>query len=186
MYLITGLGNPGRKYENTRHNVGFKAIYSLAEKYNIKKTSRKFKAITARTRIAGQKVIMVQPQTYMNNSGESVKLVKDYYDIPIDKIIIIYDDMDLSLGQIRIKKKGSAGGHNGLKNIIKMLGSNKIPRIRIGIGRPENKYIDVVDYVLSRFSGDENKEVEQAINKVTNAVEEILDNGFNVAMNKFN
>lgn len=185
MYLIVGLGNPGKKYAATRHNVGFRAICNLAGKNNIKAARIRFKSLMGQGNIAGEKVILAQPQTYMNNSGQAVRLLIDYFKIPLENIIIIYDDLDLSVGKIRIKKKGSAGGHNGLKSIINHLGSNEIPRIRVGIDRPPD-YIDVIDYVLGHFSADEEKEINKAMDVVCEAVYLVLTEGYHQAMNKFN
>lgn len=185
MYLIVGLGNPGPKYSNTRHNVGFMAIHSLADSLNINSTSNKFKAIIGQGRIANQKVILAQPLTYMNNSGESVRMIVDYYNIPLENVIIIYDDLDLPTGKIRVKEKGSAGGHNGLRSIIKLLGTNQIPRVRVGIGSPQGK-IQVIDYVLGRLSNEEEGLIDKSLADIYNIIKEIIENGYQSAMNRFN
>lgn len=185
MYLIVGLGNPGEKYANTRHNIGFRAVFSLAKAYHIKKTNYKLKSIIATGLIAGQKVMLAQPQTYMNNSGEAVRLLADYYNIPTDRIIIIYDDLDLPTGKIRIKTKGSDGGHKGLRSVIKHLGTNEIIRIRIGIDHPPDK-LEVVDYVLGYFSREEEKLIKRSIEETVAAVKIIFEEGLAVAMSKFN
>lgn len=185
MNLIVGLGNPGDKYANTRHNVGFRAIFSLAKAFGIKSTSFKLRAIIGKGLIANNKVILAQPQTFMNNSGEAVALLADYYNIPLDKILVIYDDLDLPTGKIRIKERGSAGGHKGLRSIIRILGSEEIPRIRIGIDRPPEG-VEVIDYVLGYFNQEEEELIETAIKRTIAAVETILQDGFQTAMNKFN
>ncbi|MFP4662347.1 MAG: aminoacyl-tRNA hydrolase [Halanaerobiales bacterium] len=185
MFLIVGLGNPGPKYKNTRHNVGFKAIYTLAEELNINSTSNKFKAIVGQGRINNEKVLLAQPLTYMNNSGESVRLIIDYYKIPLEHIVIIYDDLDLPTGKIRVKENGSAGGHNGLKSIINNLGTQEIPRIRIGIDSPQGR-ISVIDYVLGHFSTEEKKVIDESLDKIYDIVKEIIINGYQTAMNKYN
>lgn len=185
MYLIVGLGNPGDDYVDTRHNVGFRAVYSLAEAYNIKNTSYKFRSLTARGLIKNRPVLLAQPLTYMNKSGEAVALLVKYYNIPLEKIIIMYDDLDLPTGKIRIKTKGSAGGHKGLRSIINMLGTEEIPRIRIGIDRPPDG-IPVIDYVLGYFDKGEEELLKDTMKEVVGAVETILVDSLEEAMNKFN
>ncbi len=185
MFLIVGLGNPGQKYKNTRHNVGFMAVDVLAKKLNITSTSNKFKAIIGQGRIGNEKVLLAQPLTFMNNSGESVRLIVDYYKIPLENIVIIYDDLDLPTVSIRIKEKGSAGGHNGLRSIIKMLGTQDIPRIRIGIDSPQGR-ISVIDYVLGHFNEEENRVIEESLGDINSIVEEIISKGYQSAMNRFN
>jgi len=185
MYLIVGLGNPGDDYVETRHNIGFKAIFSLAEAYNIKNTSYKFRALIARGMIKDKPVLLAQPLTYMNKSGEAVGLLVKYYKIPLEKVIVIYDDLDLPTGKLRIKTRGSAGGHKGLRSIINILGTDEIPRIRIGIDRPPEE-IAVVDYVLGYFDKEEEIIIKDAMKEVVSAVETILVDGFEEAMNKFN
>ncbi len=185
MFLIVGLGNPGQKYQNTRHNVGFMAINVLAKDLNINSTSNKFKAILGQGRLGNEKVLLAQPLTFMNNSGESVRLIVDYYNIPLENIIVIYDDLDLPTASIRIKEKGSAGGHNGLRSIMKMLGSQEIPRIRIGIDSPEGR-ISVIDYVLGHFNEEEIQSIEESLDDISSIVEEIITKGYQSAMNRFN
>src|SRR5690554_1430956 len=185
MYLITGLGNPGDEYVNTRHNVGFRAIHLLSETYNIKNTSYKFRAMVARGKINQRDVMLAQPLTYMNKSGEAVKLLMEGYNIPLQKLIVIYDDLDLPTGGIRIKKKGSAGGHKGLSSIIRMMQTEEITRIRIGIDHPPEDE-GVIDYVLGYFNKEEEELIESAMEKVVETVETIFMDGFDEAMNKFN
>ena len=186
MYIIAGLGNPGKEYENTRHNVGFHVIDALADKYNISVLELKHKAMTGRGYINGQKVVLVKPLTYMNLSGESLRPVTDYYKIdPEEELIVISDDISLPPGQLRVRKKGSAGGHNGLKNIIKMLGTENFKRIRMGVGEKPKGY-DLADWVLGHFNKEEKAAVEEAAEKAVKAVEMILNDGIDAAMNEYN
>ena len=185
MYIIAGLGNPGKKYENTRHNMGFLAVDLLAEKYGIRIDKIKFKALVGEGRIAGQKVLLVKPQTYMNLSGESVREIADFYKIEPENIIIIYDDISLDVGQLRIRKKGSAGGHNGIKNIIAHLGTQEFPRIKVGIGNKPEGW-DLADYVLSKYSKAEQEALEEAADGVIGAVKLMLMDDIEAAMNRYN
>lgn len=186
MYLVAGLGNPGRQYEMTRHNIGFHTIDYMADELGLKVKKLKFKALFGETQIGGEKVLLVKPQTYMNLSGESVSGFADFYKIPVENIIIISDDIALKTGKIRVRAKGSAGGHNGLKSIIYMLGSDKFPRVRIGVGAPEHGDHDLADYVLGRFGNDEIPVLEDAMIRAAKAVREIIERGPESAMNKFN
>lgn len=185
MFLIVGLGNPGPKYRMTRHNAGFMAIHKLAEDFNIKANTTKFQSILGQGTIADNKVILAQPITYMNNSGMAVRQLVDYYKIEREKLIIIYDDLDLPPGKIRIKKKGSSGGHNGVSSIIESLGTQEVPRIRIGIGSPPEDF-PVIDYVLGHFTAEEIPIIEDTLSKISPIIEEIIENGFQKAMNKYN
>ncbi len=186
MYVIVGLGNPGKKYVGTRHNIGFEALDAVAAKYGIDIKKAKFNAIYGEGMIEGEKVVLVKPQTFMNLSGEAVREFREWYKTDNSQIIIIYDDVSLPVGKMRIRPKGSAGGHNGMKSIIYQLNSEEFPRIRIGIGSPENPEFDLADYVLGKFTKDEVKElVEIAIN-TAEAVGEIIKNGLEKAMTKFN
>lgn len=184
MYLIVGLGNPGREYQNTRHNAGFMALNYLADKYHININKIKHKGLLGEGFIAGQKVLLLKPQTYMNLSGHSVREVLEYYKIHLDKLIVVYDDIDIDTGSVRIRKKGSAGTHNGMKSVIYDLQSDEFCRIRIGIGR--DKDIKLENYVLSKFKPDEIKMMEEAIVKVHKAIEAILEKGIDNAMNEYN
>nr|AGF93494.1 aminoacyl-tRNA hydrolase [uncultured organism] len=185
LYLIVGLGNPGNKYTETRHNVGFRAISALSKAYNIEADWQKYEALLGRGRIAGENIILAQPLTYMNNSGRSVKKLKDNLRIRTENLIIIYDDLDLPTGVIRIKKDGSSGGHNGLKSIIDSLNTENFPRIKIGIDHPGEKE-EVVDYVLGKFGPEEEKRVKEAIDNVVEVVKVIIKNNFREAMNIYN
>lgn len=185
MFVVVGLGNPGRAYENTRHNVGFDTIDILASRNNIKINKIKFKAVYGEGYIGNEKVMLVKPQTYMNNSGITVKDIYEYYKVPIENIIVIVDDIDIDFASIRIKRKGSAGTHNGLKSIIYLLEDDNFPRVKIGIGkRPEN--MDLADFVLSRFSKEEREVIERSLISAAESVETIIKEGIDIAMNKFN
>ena len=186
IYIIAGLGNPTMQYEGTRHNAGFDVIDALADKYNISVDGRKNRAYIGKGIIEGQKVLLVKPQTYMNLSGESIGGLVDYFKIDEEQdLIVIYDDISLSPGQIRIRKKGSAGGHNGIKNIIAHLGTQVFPRIKVGVGEKPKKY-DLADYVLSHFTKAEREEMEEGYQKAIQAVEKILAGEMEAAMNEFN
>lgn len=186
MYCIVGLGNPEKKYENTRHNIGFDVIDAIAEKYSIAVRERGFRALFGKGVIEGQRVILVKPQTYMNLSGESVREITDYFKIDAEEeLIVISDDISLEAGGLRIRKKGSAGGHNGLKNIILHLGTENFKRIRMGVGEKPKDW-ELVDYVLGHFSGEERRKMDQGIEDAVKSVEIILTDGADKAMNVFN
>jgi PTH1 family peptidyl-tRNA hydrolase len=185
LFIIIGLGNPGRQYENTHHNVGFDTVDILSGKFGIKIAKLKHKALIGDGLIQGKRVLLVKPQTYMNLSGESVREVVEWYNIPLKNIIIIYDDVDLPLGRIRIRPKGSSGTHNGMKSIIYQLQSDEFPRIRIGIGKPPKNW-DMADYILSRFDAEERKIIGQSISKAAEAAVEIINSGIEKAMNMYN
>ena len=186
MFIIAGLGNPTLQYEGTRHNAGFDVIDTLAGKYNISVDGRKNRALIGKGIIEGKKVILAKPQTYMNLSGESLGGLVDYYKVDEEsEFLVVYDDISLDVGQLRIRKKGSAGGHNGMKNIISHLGTEVFPRIKVGVGEKPKKY-DLADYVLSRFSEEERAIMEEGYQKAVEAVEMILRGEMDEAMNKFN
>lgn len=185
MYLIVGLGNPEEEYSKTRHNMGFNTINKISQQYNIEVKQNKFQALYGSGMIEKEKVILLKPQTYMNLSGNSVKEVVDFYKIEKEKILVIYDDMDIEPGKIKIRKKGSAGGHNGMKSIIQMIGTEEFPRIRVGIGQPIIK-LAMIDYVIGYVPEEELTILEEGIEKAEKAIEEILKHGINYAMNKFN
>ena len=186
MYIIAGLGNPGKEYENTRHNIGFDVIDRLSEEENIAVMESKHKALIGKGYVAGQKVILAKPQTFMNLSGESIREIVDYYKVDdTAELIVISDDISLDVGQIRIRKKGSAGGHNGMKNIIANLGTDVFPRIKVGIGE-KPKHYDLADYVLSRFSKGERALVEEAYEDAARAAGKILNGEIDAAMNAYN
>ena len=186
MFIIAGLGNPGKDYKNTRHNIGFDVIDVIAEKHNISVIEKKHKAIIGKGVIEGKKVILVKPQTYMNLSGESLREIIDYYKVdPTEELIVISDDISLNPGNIRIRKKGSAGGHNGLKSIIQHLGTDAFMRIKMGVGEKPKGY-DLADYVLGHFTGDERKIMDEAATSAEEAVRLMMQGDVEAAMNKFN
>ena len=186
MFVIAGLGNPKKEYDNTRHNIGFAFIDALAEKYSSSVMDVKNNSITGKGIINGQKVILVKPLTFMNLSGESIRPISDYYKIDTAKeLIVISDDISLPPGQIRIRKKGSAGGHNGLKNIIQHLGNEEFQRIRIGVGEKPKGY-DLADYVLGHFSKEEQPLMQEGIKRAMAAAAMLLEGDIDRAMNEFN
>ena len=186
MFIIAGLGNPTKEYEGTRHNVGFDVIDRLSEKYNIAVDTKKHRAFIGKGMIAGQKVILAKPQTYMNLSGESIRSLLDYYKVDEEhELLVIYDDVSLGVGQLRIRAKGSPGGHNGIKNIIAHLGGQVFPRIKIGVGEKPPKY-DLADYVLGHFSKAEKILMDEGYDNAVRAVEMIVSGDIEGAMNEYN
>jgi PTH1 family peptidyl-tRNA hydrolase len=183
MYLVVGLGNPGDEYRHTRHNVGFDIIDLIKDKYNISINRIKFKGVYGEVNISGEKVILLKPSTYMNLSGESVREAVSFYKIPNENIIIIHDDISLDAGKLRIRSKGSAGGHNGLKSIIANLSSDVFTRIKIGVGQPQNS---IIPHVLGKFSKEDRVLVEKTFDASIKAVETIIEKGCTEAMNDFN
>ena len=186
MYLIAGLGNPDKKYEATRHNIGFETIDLLAHLTGIKLNKTKHKAVLGDGVIGGEKVIIAKPQTYMNLSGESIRDIVNFYKIPVENVIIVCDDINIETGRIRIRPKGSDGGHNGLKSIIYQLASDAFVRIRMGVGAPKHEDYNLADYVLGKFSKEEIELLTPVAKKVTEAIELIITSGVERAMNKFN
>lgn len=184
MYLIVGLGNPEEEYSNTRHNMGFNVINKLAEEYKIEVNKNKFDALLGTGSIEGEKVILLKPQTYMNLSGKSIIQVVNFYKIPLQNVFVIYDDIDIAPGLIRIRKKGSSGSHNGMKSVVAELNSEDFARIRVGIGKPENN--DMINYVIGKIPKEGQEPLEEGVLKAKQAVVEILKNGLDRAMNKFN
>lgn len=186
MFVIAGLGNPEKKYFGTRHNVGFATIDALSDKYNIGLTETKFKAAYGKGRIGNEKVILVKPLTYMNLSGEAIAPICNYFKIDSKtNLIVISDDVELDVGNLRVRPKGSAGGHNGLKNIIAQLGHDEFARVRVGVGKKPREW-DMVDWVLGRFEGENQALIKESIETATEAIAEIMENGVDSAMNKFN
>ncbi|MCI6060113.1 MAG: aminoacyl-tRNA hydrolase [Dorea sp.] len=186
MFIIAGLGNPTLQYEGTRHNVGFDVIDTLAERYNISVDTRKSRALIGKGMIEGHKVILVKPQTYMNLSGESIRSLVDYYKVDEEsELIVIYDDVSLGVGQLRIRKKGSAGGHNGIKSILSELGTDVFLRIKVGVGEKPRKY-DLADYVLGHFSKEEKEQMKEGYQKAADAVSMLLNGETEAAMNQYN
>ena len=185
MLIIAGLGNPGKEYENTRHNAGFMVMDALAEKIGADISEKKHKALCGKGVIGGEKVILMKPQTYMNSSGESIRAAADYYKVDPEDILIVYDDISLAPGQIRIRKKGSAGGHKGIKNIIANLGTDRFMRVKVGVGEKPKNW-DLADYVLSPFTKDERPLVNLAIEHAAKAIEQMLNGDVDAAMNEYN
>lgn len=186
MYLVAGLGNPGKQYDMTRHNIGFEVIDFIAEQLNVKVNKLKFKALYGEARIGAEKVLLVKPQTFMNLSGESVSELLNYYKLdPENELLVIFDDICLAPGGLRIRKKGSAGGHNGIKNIIAQLGTQNFMRVKVGVGEKPKGW-DLADYVLGRFEACDRKKVEEAILDAVTATEMILQGEIDQAMNDFN
>ena len=184
-WIVAFLGNPGPQYENTRHNAGFMAGDALSKEKGIAINKSRFRALTGLWELEGQKVLLMKPQTFMNLSGEAVRQAADYYKIPPERIIIVSDEMSLPTGKIRVKPSGSAGGHNGLKNVIACLGSSEFPRIRIGVGRSASPE-EMKDYVLGSFSQEDSKLIKEAAARAAAAAESIILNGCEATMNKFN
>lgn len=185
MFMIAGLGNPTKAYEGTRHNVGFRVIDKIAQDYNIAVDTKKHRALCGKGVIEGQKVILLKPLTYMNLSGESIREAADYYKIAPEDILVIFDDISLDVGQLRIRKKGSAGGHNGIKSIIAHLGTTEFPRIKVGVGEKPKGW-DLADYVLGKFSGEDAKLIGEAAADASDAVKLMLTKDIDAAMNKYN
>lgn len=185
MKLIVGLGNPGSKYERTRHNIGFRTIDLLAQRHGAKMKNIKFKGLYEKLKILGEDVVLLKPHTYMNDSGISVKEAADFFKIPSKDIVVVYDDIDIPFGTLRIKGKGSSGSHNGMKSIIYHVQKDDFPRVRLSIGQRPS-YMDLAAYVLQDFSNEEEKIVEKEIEAGADAIEEIISKDVNSAMNKFN
>jgi PTH1 family peptidyl-tRNA hydrolase len=186
MYVIVGLGNPEKKYFKTRHNVGFEVIDALSDKYNIGLTETKFKAVYGKGRIGNERVILVKPLTYMNLSGEAVAPICNYFKVDSKSdLIVISDDVELDVGKLRVRPKGSAGGHNGLKNIIAQLGHDEFSRVRVGVGKKPREW-DMVDWVLGHFEGEDAVTIKQSIDRAAQAAVWIIENGTESAMNEFN
>ncbi|WP_110942958.1 aminoacyl-tRNA hydrolase [Inediibacterium massiliense] len=184
MIVIVGLGNPGKQYEKTRHNVGFDTIDYLASEHNIFMNKVKYKAIVGEGNIYGQKVMLVKPQTYMNLSGRSIMEIVNFYKLNVKDLIVIYDDIDTEIGKLRIRQKGSAGTHNGMKSIIYEIQSDQFPRVRIGIGKPT--YGDLADFVLGKFSKEERVYIDETIQRASQGVEAFIKEGIDIAMNRYN
>ena len=185
-WLVVGLGNPGREYERTRHNVGYRTAELLAKEAGVKIDRVKFRGLTRACTLAGQKVLLLKPETYMNLSGEAVQLAAMFYKLPIDHVVVVSDDVSLPVGKIRVRAEGSAGGHNGLKSIISHLGSQDFPRVKIGVGAKPHPDYDLADWVLSSFSAEEEKTLAPALEHAAAAVLELIQNGPAKAAAKYN
>lgn len=185
-WLLVCLGNPGKEYETTRHNVGFMAADELARRENVKINKLCYRALTGEVRLGGQRVLALKPQTYMNLSGEAVKLAGGFYKIPPDHVLVISDDVALPLGKLRIRAGGSAGGHNGLKNIISHLGTDQFPRIRVGVGAPAHPEHEMIDWVIGHFTAQEKKAVDEAVGRAVDAAACVIEKGVSEAQNLYN
>ena len=185
-WIVAFLGNPESKYERTRHNAGFMAASVLESKRGIKTNKLKFHAFTNVAEFGGERVLFMRPQTYMNLSGDAVAPAAAFYKIPAERVIVVFDDMSLPIGKLRVKRNGSAGGHNGIKSIISKLGTDQFPRVKIGIGAPPHPDYDVIDWVIGKLNDTDYKIINEAAVVALDAVEEIIENGVNSAMNKFN
>ena len=183
MYIIAGLGNPGSKYENTRHNMGFKAIDAMASEFGIDVNRAKFKGLIGEGRIGSEKVILLKPQTYMNLSGQSVREIMNFYKIPEENLIVIYDDFDLPIGSIRVRKSGGPGTHNGMKSVVQELGSRKFPRVRVGIGSSDGS---TIQFVIGKVGKDEQQILNEAAKAAASAAADIIRIGIENAMNIHN
>ena len=185
-WIVVGLGNPGQKYEHTRHNTGFRVLDKLSATLGAKVNRSRFKALTDTVTIAGQKVLLMKPQTFMNASGLSVEPAASFYKVPVDHVIVVFDDISLPVGKIRIRAEGSAGGHNGLKSINSTLGSQNYPRVKVGVGAKPHPDYDLADWVLGKFTPKEEKDLAPALDHAAEAVEEIIRSGTEKAAAKFN
>ena len=185
-WLIVGLGNPGLQYEKTRHNAGFMVIDALAEKYGVGFPKRKYDALIGECKIGDNRIMLVKPQTFMNLSGKAVTAICSFYKIPYDKVIVMFDDVSLDVGKIRVRRKGSDGGHNGIKDIIELSGTSDIPRIKIGVGKKPNAEYDLKDWVLGKFSKEDLDNFQKATESGVKAAEEIIKRGIDSAMNRYN
>lgn len=185
-WLIVCLGNPGKQYENTRHNIGFMTADELERREGVKVNKLKYRALTGEMKLGGERVLVMKPQTYMNLSGEAVKLAGAFYKIPPERVIVISDDVSLPLGKLRIRANGSAGGHNGLKNIIAHLGTDAFPRIKVGVGAPSHPEHEMVDWVIGNFTPAEKKVVAEAVGRAADAIACLIEKGVSEAQNKFN
>ena len=184
-YIVVGLGNPDRKYENTRHNAGFITVDTLADKMDIRLDRIKYKSLCNTCTIADKKVLLMKPSTYMNNSGQAVVEAMNFFKVPSENVIVIFDDISLDVGKMRIRRKGSDGGHNGIKNIIYLSGSDQFPRIKMGVGNKPEKW-DLADWVLSNFTESERKLLDETAQKACDAVEKIISGNIDKAMNLYN
>lgn len=185
-WLIVGLGNPGLQYEKTRHNAGFMAIDTLSQKYDAKFNKNKYDALIGECKIGENRVMLVKPQTFMNLSGKAVTAICSFYKIPYNRVVVMFDDISLDVGKIRVRRKGSDGGHNGIKDIIGLCGTDDIPRIKIGVGKKPNPQYDLKDWVLAKFRDEDSENLKNALATTVKAAEEIIKRSIDSAMNKYN
>lgn len=186
IWLVAGLGNPGAEYEKTRHNAGFMAADKLAVKHGVLLNKHKFDSVYGEFKPEGKRVFILKPQTYMNNSGTAVSSIAKFYKIPTENIIIMFDDISLDVGKLRIRRSGTHGGHNGIKDIIELMGTNDIKRIKIGVGERKNRDYDLKDWVLGKFPEEQQEQLDKALDKAAAAAEKIICRGVDSAMNKYN
>ena len=184
-WLIAGLGNPGSEYEKTRHNTGFMSLDLLAARLQVKVSKERFKALTAQADFDGQRLVLMKPLTYMNASGIAIEAAAHFYKIPPEQVLVIYDDISLPPGKLRLRRKGSAGGHNGIKSIIAQLGTEEFPRIRVGVGAKPNPQYDLADWVLSKFSEEDMTALQPALEHAADAAVKIVGGDMNTAMNLY-
>ncbi len=185
-HIVVGLGNPGREYTYNRHNAGFMCMDVICDKYRARVDKSKFKALVGECMIAGKHVLLMKPQTFMNNSGEAIREAADFYNVPADNIIVIFDDISIGVGALRIRRKGSAGGHNGIKSIIAHLSTNDFPRIKLGVGEKPSPEYDLVNWVLGNIPEDDRKKMSEAYSRAADALEVMLSGNIDTAMNRFN
>ncbi|OHW61764.1 peptidyl-tRNA hydrolase [Andreesenia angusta] len=185
MYIVVGLGNPGSKYSGTRHNVGFDVLDYMAERHGANLNKIKYKSLYNEIKLGGEKVVLLKPQTYMNKSGEAVLEIAQFYKVPAENIVVVQDDIDIKFGSLRIRQKGSAGSHNGMKSIIGLLGNDGFPRVKIGVGKAEPGE-DLAEFVLGRFKPDERPVIDELVKKAADSIECLIAEGIDVAMNKYN
>lgn len=185
-WLVVGLGNPGLQYENTRHNAGFIVADKLKDDSNFEFNKNKFEAVCGEFKLKDNRILVIKPQTYMNNSGRAVQKISSYYKIPVDRIIVMHDDISLDVGKIRMRRKGSDGGQKGMRDIIELLGTDDIMRIKIGVGKKPHPEYDLVNWVLGKFPNEQADDLNKAVSNSVNAVKEIILNGIDSAMNKYN
>ena len=185
-YLIVGLGNPGPKYEGTRHNAGFRALDAVAKEFDIPVEKHKFQGLMGQGEIGGKKCLLLKPQTFMNLSGESVEAACQYYKIPYERVIVLFDDISLEPGQLRIRRKGTHGGHNGVKSIIECTGSEDFPRVKLGVGKKPHPDYDLAAWVLGKFTPEQNKAMDQAVDRCPEILELMVQGKIDQAMNRYN
>lgn len=185
-WLVAGLGNPEKKYDNTRHNIGFAVADRLAQKYGCAFTKQKFNAVYGECTVAGKRVLLVKPKTYMNRSGDALAPLAAFYKIPPERMLVVFDDISLDVGNLRLRRKGSHGGHNGMRSIVERLGTEEIPRMKMGVGQKPHPDYDLADWVLGHFPKDQEKNLDEGLEKAVAAIEETLARGMDSAMNKYN